>query len=533
MNRRGEAVRRRKMIPYEHAISSVERAYARSQVLAVRRISIALALAFVALLSGCGELREWHRNGFKVGPNYERPAAYVEQAWIDSDNPRIRTDDANPTSWWTVFQDPILDSLIEDAYRCNLDVKAAGTRILASRAQKKMVTGELMPQSQQAFAAFTHAQISKNLSLPLGPLLNVWPVGFNASWEFDFWGRFRRAIESADAGLDSSFDGYSDVLVLLFSEIAESYVQYRVYQERIRIAHYNVDVQRGSLELAETKFRLGGANELDVQQARSSLKQTESTIPVLETGLRQANNRLCVLLGSTPVDLSMRLGFRPVPTAPAAIAAGAPAELLRRRPDIRRAERDAAAQSAQIGVAKSDLYPRFALFGFVGYISDDFKSLFSAKSFTGIVAPNFQWQIFNYGRLKNNIRTQESRFQEKIYQYQQTVLQAAREVEDAFVAFLKAREQAERLAESVTAAERSVELVTIQYREGSVDFNRVYNLQSSLLAQQDQLALARGNIALQTINAYKALGGGWAPRDPRGEFAPAKSKHHIYNPHHN
>ena len=479
-------------------------------------------LACVALsLSGCAGLKEWYHNGFKVGPNYQPALTPVAAEWIDHEDSRLLPAAPDPAlaAWWTVFRDPVLDGLIEHAYLQNLDLKAAGTRILQSRAQKNVITGQLYPQTQQGLGAFAHLQLSRNLNIPLPGIINVWPMGAYAAWEPDFWGRYRRAIESAGADLDAQADGYHDALVLLLAETAESYVQIRVFQQRLRLARRNVELQRGALELAETKFREGAADELDAQQARSILSATEAQIPALQTGLRQANNRLCLLLGIPPRDLIPTLGEQPIPTVPVTIAAGVPAELLRRRPDIRQAERAVAAQSAQIGVAESDLYPRFSLFGFLGYTADDFKSLFAMKSFTGLIIPNFQWQILNYGRVRNNIRVQEARFQEKILRYQQTVLRAGGETEDALVAFFKTQEQAGHLAEGVRAAERSADLVLIQYREGSVDFNRVYNVQSVLVTQQDQLAEAQGNICLQMIKAYQALGGGWECLDAREPVA--------------
>ncbi len=485
--------------------------------------AVRVLLSCVTLpLCGCSGLKEWYTNGFKVGPNYHQTPAAVAAGWIDAQDSGLPAAAPDPTvaTWWTVFQDPVLDGLVEDAYRQNLDIKAAGARILEARAQRNLITGELFPQTQQGLAAYAHAQLSRNLKIPLPGIINVWPMGFFASWEPDFWGRYRRAIESADANLDAEAGGYHDALVLLLAETAESYVQIRVDQERLRLARQNVELLRGSLELAETKFREGATSELDVTQARTTLAETESLIPSLETGLRQANNRLCLLLGIPPRDLVPDLGERPIPTVPVTIAAGVPAELLRRRPDVRRAERQVAAQSAQIGVAKSDLYPRFSLFGFLGYAADDFKSLFAMKSFTGLIVPNFQWQVLNYRRVRNNVRVQEAKFQERVFQYQQTVLRAGQEVEDALIAFSKVKEQARHLSEGAEAAERSAELVLTQYREGSVDFNRVYNVQSALVIQRDQLAVAQGNIALEMIKAYQALGGGWESFDDRTHPSP-------------
>jgi NodT family efflux transporter outer membrane factor (OMF) lipoprotein len=474
------------------------------------RPSIRAAMLVIVLWSaGCGGLREWWHNGWKVGPNYLRPSAAVQPQWLEDSEPHIRDAPVDRPDWWTVFDDPKLSRLIDTAHQQNLDLRAAGARVLQARAQRDLVAGNLFPQSQQALGAYAHAQLSKNLGLPLGPYVNLWASGFPVSWEIDFWGRYRRAIESANASLDAAADGYNDALILLLAETAETYVQLRVFQERLRFARRNVEIQRGSLKLAETRFKEGAASELDVRQARSSLAQTEALIPPLQTGLRQANNRLCLLLGTPPNDLLAELGDEFIPAAPTSVAAGIPAELLRRRPDVRRAERETAAQSAQIGVAKSDLYPRLALFGFLGYAADDFKDLFAMKSFTGLILPTFQWPILNYGRLSNNVRVQRARFQEKVLLYQQTVLKAAEEVENGLVAFSQAWEQVSHLEQSVKDSQAAVELVLVQYREGNVDFNRVYNLQAVLTTQQDQLAVARGNIALQLIAVYKALGGGW------------------------
>ncbi|HQU44366.1 MAG TPA: TolC family protein, partial [Pirellulales bacterium] len=260
---------------------------------------------------------------------------------------------------------------------------------------------------------------------------------------------------------------------------------------------------------AEVRFRDGHVPELDVQQARSNLAQTRSQVQPLESSLRMANNQLCVLLAMPAQQVADSLEPRPIPEAPAEVAVGIPAELLRRRPDVRQAEREVAAQSEQIGIATADLYPRFALNGFLGYAPTEFGDLFSEKSFFAFVFPTFQWKILNYGRLRNNIQMQQARFQGRVLKYQQTVLQAQREVEDALAAFLRAQEQARDLEESVTATERSVELVLTMYRGGIADFNRVYNTQSLLAAQQDQLAQVRGTIALRLIDVYRALGGGW------------------------
>ncbi|MGA2702931.1 MAG: efflux transporter outer membrane subunit [Isosphaeraceae bacterium] len=473
-------------------------------------------LAVLALMAaGCTPLKEWVHNGFKVGPNFEDPPAAVATDWIDAADPRLIHGSAADSAWWNVFEDLELNSLIATAYRQNLDLRTVGTRVLQAQAQRNIEVGNLFPQTQNAIADYAHAQIGSNLSLFNNPRaqlpsnLNIWATGFNASWELDLWGRLRRSIESANADRDSAVEAYHDTLVILTADVATNYVQIRTVQQRIAYAGRNVEIQRGSLRLAEARLRDGKATALDVKQARSSLAQTESSLPPLAISLRQANNRLCVLLGLPPHDLTVMLGEAPIPATPPEAAVGIPAQLLQHRPDVRRALREAAAQSARIGVAEADFYPQIGVTGFLGYAASDLRHLLAEQSFTGLILPTFSWKILNYGRVLNNVRNQDARFQEKVFQYQQTVLKAGQEVEDALVAFLQYQLQARSLEVAVQAAQDSVVLVQAQYQGGLVDFNRVFTAQAQLVTQQDQLAIARGNIASSLIAVYRALGGGW------------------------
>jgi NodT family efflux transporter outer membrane factor (OMF) lipoprotein len=468
-----------------------------------------LCVAIGLQLCGCTSLHNWWHQGFKVGPNYVRPAAPIAPEWIDSDESRLKNEPAQDCAWWQVFNDPRLNGVVETAYAQNLDLRTAGTRILEARAQRNIAVGTLFPQSQTAMATYVHGQVSRNLGLPLPGQINLWADGFNASWELDFWGRYRRSIEAANADLAASTQRYGETLVLLLSEVASQYVQLRTYEERLVFAQKNVEVQQGSLKIAEDRFRAGNASELDIRQARTSLAQTEALIPPLVTGRRQAANQLCVLLGMPVFDLAEEMGAGAIPRAPVEVAVGLPADLLRRRPDVRRAEREVAAQSARIGVAESDLYPRLSLNGFIGFAADDFKDLFNANSFTAFAFPTLQWNILNYGRIANNVQLQDARLEGVALQYQQAVLKAGREVEDALVGFLQSQRQAAKLEQSVAESNRFVQLVVIQFRGGAADFNRVYNAQSSLVTLQDQMAVARGNIALNLIQVYRAMGGGW------------------------
>lgn len=473
------------------------------------------ALLLLGMAAGCTGWREYVANGFKVGPNYCRPAAAVADQWIDATDTGLDTRRIDDAAWWRTFNDPVLDSLIESAYRQNLTLRVAGLRILEARALRAIAAGELFPQSQQAVGEYARIGLSKNGPSGTSPNLFFDESTFGASlaWELDFWGRFRRAIEAADANLDASVERYDDALVLLVSDVALSYTSVRIAEQRLAFAKQNVAIQRGSLKLAEDRLRHGATTRLDVTQALSNVAQTEATIPSLESTRRQAANQLCVLLGIPPQSLDETLAAKNgIPKAPPQVAVGIPAELLRRRPDVRRAEREVAAQSALIGIATSELYPHFSITGNIFLDAQRFEDLFSGDSLAGSVGPSFRWDILNYGRLANNIRVQESRFQQLAVLYQNIVLQANAEAENAVVGFLKAQQQVKWLSQSADAARESVELVSQQYREGTVDFNRVFSNQELLTQQQDQLAVAEGSVDQNLIKLYRALGGGWQIR---------------------
>lgn len=479
------------------------------------RQGMLLVPTLLLLLSGCTATREYIANGFKVGPNYCPPAAPVADDWIDAGEATIGNGMVHDAAWWQTFQDPVLNTLVTSAYQQNLTLRVAGLRILEARAQRGMAAGELLPQGQELFGDYTRTQFSKNSlsGRAFNRFFSEWRIGPSMAWELDFWGRFRRAIEAADAQLDASIESYDHVLVLLCADMARSYTEVRIAEQRLAYARQNVEIQQGSLRIADDRLRQGVTTRLDVSQAQSDLANTEAAIPILEAARRKAINQLCILLGMPPQSLDAMLANQGgIPNAPARVAVGIPAELLRRRPDVRRAEREVAAQSALIGVATSELYPHFSISGTIYFDAQQFGDLLSLDSIAGSVGPSFRWNILHYGRLANNIRVQESRFEQLAVQYQNTVLQANAEAENALIDFLKSKEQVQSLAKSADAAGQSVELVTSQYREGTVDFNRVFNVQQFLTQQQDQLAVAQGAVAQNLIQLYKALGGGWQIR---------------------
>jgi NodT family efflux transporter outer membrane factor (OMF) lipoprotein len=463
------------------------------------------------LVSGCTTL----------GPDFSKPKVAEPDDWLESQDKAISSAPLEHSQWWKVFDDPVLDKLVETAYAQNLPLQIAGLRILEARARLGIATGNLYPQVQQANGSATAVQLSKN-SPNFNPLVEDsfmdYQAGFDASWELDFWGRFRRGIEAADANLAGSVADYDNALVSLTAEVARSYITIRTLEERLAIARANIELQQESLRIATVRFKNGATTELDVQQALTNLSETQATVPAIKRALRQSRNALSVLLGMLPSDLEEILGpAGTIPVAPENVTVGVPAELLRRRPDVRSAELQASAQSALIGVAKSDLYPSFTLTGSIGYETSDTGSssagnLFDSDSFRFFAGPGFRWNIFNYGRLKNNVRIQDARYQQAIVYYQNTVLTAYQEVEDAMVGFVESQQETAYRSTAAEAASRSTDIARIQYREGAVDFQRVIDSERSLVVEQDRWTDSRGRIALSLIAMYKALGGGWEIR---------------------
>jgi NodT family efflux transporter outer membrane factor (OMF) lipoprotein len=478
-----------------------------------RILRIALVVALPALLAGLTACTT-------LGPDFKTPESVVEAQWLETDDPTLQTGIKVNSEWWTLFSDPVLDRLVQMAYEQNLSLQAAGLRIMQARAQLGIAIGSQYPQVQEAAAAATRQNLSENVP-NFNPAADTsyWTAnaGLNASWELDFWGRYRRGVESSSASLGSQIAAYDNALVSLTGEVASTYIQIRTLEEQLAVARGNVEIQQKGYRLADVRFRSGETSALDPSQAITLLRNTQARVPILESQIRQSRNALSILLGMPPRDLNDLLGEGKIPTAPADVALGVPAELLRRRPDIRQAELLVAAQNAQIGVAESQLYPNFSLTGSIGYTTSDtgrsdMSDIFSSDSFGYSFGPGFSWPILNYGRLKNNVRVQDARLEEQIVNYQNTVLEAAREVEDGLAGFQGSRASANFLADSVASAQRSVDLSLIQYREGATDFQRVLDSQQSLLAQQDQYTSAKGSIVRNLVSVYRALGGGWQIR---------------------
>jgi NodT family efflux transporter outer membrane factor (OMF) lipoprotein len=480
-------------------------------------LPVSLSPGLLALLCGCTSLPEYIHNGFKVGPNYVTQSAPVAKDWIDVTDKRVSTDSDDLSKWWENFDDPILSDLICTAYKQNLTLRQAGFRIMEARAQLGIAVGSIFPQSQFVTASYTSTALSgETVNGPFSKQRNFgqWNFGFALAWEVDFWGRFRRSIEFAGANLDASVHDYDDVLVTLLSDVASSYVQMRTAEQRIHYAEKNVELQQRTVKVVESRKIVGVARQLDIDQARSILFQTQAAIPELEISRRQFNNQLCTLMGIPPEELRQKLGAGKIPETPLPenVAIGIPADLLRRRPDVRRAERRAAAQSAEIGIAEADFYPHISLVGNLGYSAQQFKDLFRATAFNGNVGPSVQWNVLNYGRILNNVRLQDARFQELTAAYQNQVLVAQQEVENGLVTFLKARERARWQGQSVQATDSAVKSFLNQFEAGTVNIAQVILIIQNKVQQEDTLAQAQGEIALGLIQVYKALGGGWQMR---------------------
>ena len=484
------------------------------------RLTICAVLALS--VAGCTSWSEYVHNRFKVGPEYCRPAAPVAERWIDADDIRVHSESVDDSQWWTVFNDAILTDLIQVAYQQNLTVREAGYRVLQARAELGVVTGYLFPQVQELNADFNRKSVSTAVANRVATpekSFSQWDFGFGLSWELDFWGRFRRAVEAGEDSLDASVENYDDVLVTLLGDVAGNYVQLRTLEQQLAYVRTNVELQRETLGIARARFEGQMTTELDPSQAQSALAQTEAQIPQLQIQIRQTCHRLCVLLGMPPEDLQARLNGGSIPTAPSEVAVGIPCDLLRRRPDVRRQERLAAAQCAEIGIAEADFYPAISINGTIGYSAQYLPDLATTAAFRGGIGPGFQWKILNYGRIVNNVRAQEAKFQQVVTSYQNTVLRANEEAENGLVQFLRSQQRAESMAVSVGAAEKAVKVAVAQYKGGMVDFNRVALLEQNLVQQQDLLAQSQGEIAQGLIQLYKALGGGWQIRTADGPIA--------------
>jgi NodT family efflux transporter outer membrane factor (OMF) lipoprotein len=556
-------------------------------------------------------LSEYIHNGFKVGPNYSRPATPVPSRWIDEGNARVHVGDPNLAAWWDVFDDPILTGLLQRAHSRNLTVRAAGFQILAAKEQRAIAIGELLPQTQGFSLQYTHSKASINQGSGVGftsafgtslspgaglapvpiapstPVAGATPAGgvgqsttttptnpsvgssiggsvatpgarvgagqffdnlatsLNMSWELDFWGLFRRNLEAADSSLEQSVDNYDEMLVLLLANVATEYIEIRTLQRRLELARENVRQQEPLVAAYQKRYQTGIANSFPgYYQLKSNLENTKALIPQLEISLRQANNALCTLLGLPVRDLLPELGDGTVPDSKdpkkryvriprpkdELVVVGIPGDLLLRRPDVQAAESQLMIQSAQIGIAEAEMYPHIGINGTIGLAANSLPHLFSPNSMTGGIGPSLSWNILNYGRLLAAVRLQNFNYQQFVAQYQNTILTANQDAENSLVAYLQTIEQAGHLRESADAASKLTAYLINQMQGGylppggadtSSFINQIFTAVNFQVTQQDSAAQSEGNIALNLVLLYRAMGGGWQIRltDPRN-FCP-------------
>jgi multidrug efflux system outer membrane protein len=477
---------------------------------------VCVILPLVAGLSGC-----------MVGPNYRAPQAPVLASWSEEQPHGAEVRTAAMTQWWMTFKDPVLESLIARAVRSNWNLRKAAGRVREARALRSVVGADLWP-TINASGSYTRQRFSENaIPLSLGgvggtsgnpsPFLqglklgeDLFQTGFDASWELDLFGGVRRSIEAADSDLAASQEDLRDTLVSLLAEVARNYIEARGFQRRLAIAQENLQAQQGTLALTRDRFAAGLASELDVTQAASQLATTRSQVPPLETSLKQGVHRLGVLIGQAPGALLEELSTAaPVPAVPPEVPAGLPADLLRRRPDIRRAERQLTAATARIGVAEADLYPKLSLTGSLGLESLQLADLAEGASRFWAIGPTLSWPIFDAGRIRANIAVQDARTDQQFSTYQRTVLTALEDVENALVAYSREQVRRVQLAEAVEANRRAVALATDLYRNGLGTFLNVLDSQRALLASQSDLAQSDATVSTDVVALYKALGGSW------------------------
>lgn len=470
----------------------------------MRRLKAATAIVCTSLtLQACTNL----------GPDYEDPPVDWLETWETDLYGQVEDSDNTATDltfWWRAFNDPVLNGLITTARNENQSLRIAGLAILESRALLGIATGAQYPQVQRATGSWLRAD-----SWPTEgdddwqrSSINSYNAGFEVAWELDFWGRWRRGVESADAAFFASITNHQNAQVLLAAQVAQAYYSYITFARQIEIARENAELQERSLEITSKLFESGQSAELDVQQARTQYLATMASIPNLEISLRQVENALAVLLARKPGDLPELTGITvALPALAPVLIDDIPAQLLMRRPDIRSAAWTVAAQSAQIGVAKADLYPSISLLGSIGWSGNSLGATTDTLS-TG-VGPGITWNLFNYGRIKNNVRVQDARLQQAIEGYQLNVLAAAGEVDDAAVSVSKTRDQLGFLEQSLDAADRSLELSTKRYQEGYSDFQRVLTAQRARAQASSAYVANQGAHVNAVITLYKALGGGW------------------------
>ncbi len=462
-----------------------------------------------------------------VGPDYVPPekkvpekfSTQLEETKIEqpeqeetSDQPPIPVKKITPEmlgDWWQTLEDPLLSQLIERAIEGNKDLKLAQSRVREERARRGIAKADRFP-TVNASASTTRQQSSQETGT--GDANTLHSTGFDASWEVDLFGGIKRSVESAEATVEAREEELNDTLVTLAAEAALNYVEIRTFQARLAAAEKNLKSQEETLQIVKDRLESGLTTNLTLEQANYNLESTKSEVPTLKTGIEQGKNGLAVLLGEFPGTLKNELEkYKSIPVLPIEVAVGVPADLLRRRPDIRRTERELAAQTARVGVATADLYPRLTLFGSIGLESLSAASLFTGPAAAFSIGPKITWNVFDAGRIRQNIKIEDELQEQAMIKYELSVLIAVKDVENALIDYGQEQVRRKTLMKSVQAAERAVGLSRELYTAGLSDFLDVLEAERSLFQFQDQLAVSEGSVVSNLIRLYKSLGGGWKP----------------------
>jgi multidrug efflux system outer membrane protein len=453
--------------------------------------------ASMLLLSACA-----------VGPDYKTP---VQAPVVLQNAPAGAFSAANPEAqWWKAFNDPVLDGLITQALSGNLDLKVAVARVDEARALFKDARLDQIPRVT-ASGAYQKSDQQQPGSNGQRVESETYQAGFDAGWEIDLFGRVRRGVESARAEAGAAQADLRDAQVTVAAEVARNYLELRGYQARLAVANRNLDTQRETLRLTQVRYNAGSGSPIDVASAQARLNATEAVIPALVTAEKRANYRLCVLLGQRPGALDAVLVAKDAEVTPliAALPIGDAADLLRRRPDVQAAERRLAAQTAKVGVATADLFPRVRVTGFVGFLSGSASGFGNSASQAWSVAPVVTWPALDLGGAHQRLKAAEARNDASLAVYDQTVLRALEDLETALVAYRQQQAQLVSLTNQAAASRRAAELARIQYKEGGIDFLVLLDAERTLLAAEDSLTVAETGVNTNVVAIYKALGGGW------------------------
>jgi len=455
----------------------------------------------VCIFSGC----------VTVGPDYSPPNMQVPEVWQNEISEGIngtQSDQGDLARWWTNFNDPVLTGLIERAVTGNLNLKQALNSVRQARIQRGIADADRFPSVNSSGSA--GRTYSKDMSGDFTGT-NSFRLGLDASWEVDLFGGVKRSIEAADANLEATEESYRDVLVSLLAEVALNYIEVRSYQAQLLVAESNLKSQEETYNITKWRYQAGLTTELDVENASKNLEQTRSQIPSLKSSLKQTKNRIAVLLGSEPGALDSELDeYRPIPVAPNEIALGIPADLLRRRPDLRKAERELAAQTAKIGVAEAERYPRVSLLGDIGLSALALGNLFSSDSLSTGVSSGISWPVYDAGRIMKNIEIQYAAQEQKLIAYKAALLTALEDVENSMTSYTYDLARRESLLKASESAEQAAETSRAQYSSGLIDFQSVLEAESTLLTFQNNVVQSDAQTIKDIIGLYKALGGGWS-----------------------